>query len=86
MAGAEPTWEIREGDCRDLLRELVRWLVRLVTPPGGLVLDPFLGSGTAIIACEELGRACVALELEPRFVDVSIERWEKATGGKAKRS
>jgi DNA modification methylase len=44
------------------------------------VYDPFLGSGTTLIACEQLGRRCFGLELDPRYVDVIIGRWEKLTG------
>lgn len=45
--------------------ELMRWLVRLVTPPGGLVLDPFFGSGTTGVACVREGLSCVGIELDP---------------------
>jgi len=48
-----------------------------------VVLDPFAGSGTTIIACEQLGRIAYAMEYDPRFVDVIIDRWEKFTGEKA---
>ena len=51
-----------------------------VTRRGDIVLDPFLGSGTAIIAAETTGRACYGLELNPVFVDVCVRRWEKQTG------
>lgn len=44
------------------------------------VYDPFLGSGTTLIACEQLGRRCFGLELDPRYCDVIIGRWEKLTG------
>ena len=50
---------------------------------GELVYEPFSGSGTTIIAAEQLGRRCYAMELEPRYVDVAVARWEKFTGGKA---
>jgi DNA modification methylase len=53
---------------------------------GGIVFDPFLGSGTSLLAAERLDRACVGLELEPRFCDVIVERWENFTGKKATRS
>lgn len=43
---------------------LMRYLVRLVTPPGGTVLDPYLGSGTTLLACEAEGFACVGAEME----------------------
>lgn len=47
------------------------------------VYDPFVGSGTTLIAAEKLGRRCYAMEIEPRYVDVTIRRWEAFTGGKA---
>jgi DNA modification methylase len=47
------------------------------------VYDPFAGSGTTLIAAEQLGRRCFALELEPRYVQVAIDRWEQFTGAKA---
>ncbi len=50
-----------------------------------VVLEPFCGAGTTIIACEQLGRRCYAMELEPKYVDVAIARWEKFTGKKVKR-
>jgi DNA modification methylase len=52
---------------------------------GGDVYDPFLGSGTALIAAETLGRRCYAMEVEPRYVQVALERWEGFTGNKATR-
>lgn len=51
----------------------------------GDVYDPFLGSGTTLIAAEQLDRTCYGIEIEPRYVDVTVERWENLTGGKAKR-
>lgn len=47
------------------------------------VYDPFLGSGTTIIAAEQLNRRCYGLEIEPRYCDVICQRWEKLTGKKA---
>lgn len=49
-----------------------------------LVLDPFLGSGTSIIAAERTGRICYGLELDPRYVDVTIRRWQAYTGDHAR--
>ena len=49
------------------------------------VYEPFAGSGTTIIACEMLGRRCFAIEIEPRYCDVVVNRWEKFTGKKAER-
>jgi DNA modification methylase len=52
-----------------------------VTNRGEIVLDAFLGSGTTLIAAEKSGRICRGIELEPKFVDVSVMRWIKLTGG-----
>ena len=54
-----------------------------VTDFANAIYDPFSGSGTTLIACEQLGRPCYAMELEPQYVDVIIERWETLTGKKA---
>lgn len=51
----------------------------------GLVLDPFLGSGSTLIACEKTGRKCYGMEIDPKYCDVIINRWEKFTGKKALR-
>ena len=53
------------------------------SPPGGLVLDPFMGSGSTLIACEEFGRKGRGMEIDPRYCDVVVRRWEEFAGGKA---
>lgn len=53
---------------------LMRWLVRLVTPPGGTVLDPFLGSGTTALACREEGFGCVGIEACPEYLTIAEGR------------
>ena len=53
--------------------------------PGDLVLDPFSGSGSTLIACERTGRRCAALELDPRYADVILARWERFSGDVAER-
>ena len=45
-----------------------------------IVLDPFLGSGTTVLAAERVGRACYGIELDPIYVDTTIRRWQKLTG------
>ena len=50
---------------------------------GGMILDPFGGSGSTLMACERQDRICRTMELDPRFVDVIIRRWEDATGREA---
>ena len=52
--------------------------------PGQAVYDPFLGSGTTIIAAEMTGRVCHGLELSPEYCDVIVKRWQEFTGKKAK--
>lgn len=50
---------------------------------GEIVLEPFCGSGSTLIACEKANRVCYGIELDPKYVDVIIERWENYTGQKA---
>jgi len=50
---------------------------------GATVLDLFLGSGSTLIACEQLGRTCYGMEIDPVYVDVIVKRWEALTGQKA---
>lgn len=50
---------------------------------GDVVADIFGGSGTTMIACEQLKRKCRMMELDPHYCDVIIDRWETFTGGKA---
>jgi len=47
------------------------------------VLDPFLGSGTTVIAAERTGRTCFGIELEPCYVDTTVRRWQSFTGQSA---
>jgi DNA modification methylase len=53
------------------------------TRRGELVYEPFLGSGTTLAAAERLGRVCVGMELDPKFVDVVVGRWQTMTGQSA---
>jgi DNA modification methylase len=62
---------------------LIARLLRNSSKSGGVVLDPFGGSGTTLIACEQLGRKCRMMELDPHYCDVIVSRWEKLTGRKA---
>ena len=54
--------------------------IRLYTAEGEHVTEPFLGSGTTLIAAEQLGRVCYGIEIEPRYVDVAVRRWAQMTG------
>jgi DNA modification methylase len=53
--------------------------------PGEAVYDPFVGSGTTIIAAEQLGRRCYAMEIDPKYVQIAVERWSRHTGREAVR-
>ncbi|MDP9201130.1 MAG: DNA modification methylase [Gemmatimonadota bacterium] len=64
---------------------LVRRCLQNSSTSGDLVLDPFLGSGSTLIAAEQDGRRCVGIELDPCYVDVAVARWEAFTGERARR-
>jgi DNA modification methylase len=64
--------------------ELMRRPILNHTKRGELVYEPFLGSGTTLAAAEVTERVCRGLELDPRYVDVVVKRWEQLRGKKAK--
>lgn len=64
---------------------LIEELVRLFSTPDALVLDPFVGAGSLVLACEGSGRRAWAIELKPRFCDVVLFRWEEASGLRAEK-
>lgn len=57
--------------------------VKVCSNNGGIVLDLFGGSGSTLIACEQTNRKCYMMEIDPKYIDVIITRWEKFTGNKA---
>lgn len=59
---------------------LMAYPIRNSTMTNGLVLDPFLGSGSTLIACEETDRVCYGIELEPKFIDVIVKRYIEQAG------
>ena len=62
---------------------LVAYLLGNNTTSGESVLDTFCGSGTTLIAAEQLGRKCYGMEISPAYCDVIVKRWENLTGKKA---
>ncbi len=85
-------WDVPQrddtGDTQHSTQKPVECMSRPIRHHGGKddhVYDPFLGSGTTLIAAEQRGRRCFAMELDPRYVDVAVQRWEKFTGKKAER-
>lgn len=89
LLACEPTDVIRErkplkSDLHPTMKP-VRLLARLIrnsTHNGGTVFDPFAGSGSTMVACQQLGRRCLMMELDPRYVDVIIDRYIALTGDK----
>ena len=64
--------------------KLFDYLIRNSTVKGDIVLDSFAGSGTTVMACEQNGRQARVMELDPKYADVIVNRWETFTGRKAK--
>jgi len=58
---------------------LMSWLVKLIAPPGGTVLDPFMGSGTTGVAAVQEGREFIGIEREPEYLEISQARIDHAT-------
>lgn len=83
-------WNIRKPQKNDLHPtmkpvELVERAIRNSSRPGNVVLDPFGGSGTTLIAAEKSGRLARLIELDPKYVDVMVRRWQGWTGKQASR-
>nr|DAJ92796.1 MAG TPA: adenine specific DNA methyltransferase [Caudoviricetes sp.] len=81
-------WSIKKPQKNDLHPtmkpvELVERAIRNSSRPGNVVLDPFGGSGTTLIAAEKSGRIARLIELDPKYVDVIVRRWEEFTGKQA---
>ena len=82
-----PTFETRIGMSHNTMKpvELVERAIRNSSRPGNSVLDPFGGSGTTLIAAEKSGRKAFLMELDPKYVDVIVRRWQDWTGKLATR-
>ena len=83
-------WNIKKPQKNDLHPtmkpvELVERAIRNSSRPGNVVLDPFGGSGTTLIAAEKSGRQARLIELDPKYVDVIVRRWQDWTGKQASR-
>ena len=81
-------WQIKKPQKNDLHPtmkpvELVERALRNSSRPGDVVLDPFGGSGTTLIAAEKSGRVARVMEMDPKYADVIVRRWEDFTGKKA---
>ncbi len=71
--------------CASFPVELPTRFIRLYTQRKEIVLDPFGGAGTTLIACQQLDRSCRIIERDPRYCDVIIDRWQNLSGGHAKK-
>ena len=82
-------WSIQKDNANDYIHatqkpvELSATSILNTTNENDVVLDLFGGSGSTLIACEQLNRKCYMMELDPKYVDVIIQRWENFTGEKA---
>jgi DNA modification methylase len=86
----DTVWEIprpRRSETHPTMKpvELVARALTNSSRPGDLVYEPFAGSGTTIIAAEQTRRRCVALEIDPRYAQVAVERWQAFTGAEAEK-
>ncbi len=79
------TGEDRHGHATPKPVPMICRAIKSSAPAGGIVYEPFSGSGTTLIACEQLGRKCRAIEISPAYVAVAIQRWADATGKEPKR-
>lgn len=88
FAGANAFGATRQSDLADhptvKPTALVAEAIRDVTKIGDIVVDPFIGSGSTILAAERTRRKCRGIELDPLYVDVAVRRWQEATGREAR--
>lgn len=83
-------WDIKKDNASEYVHatqkpvELAAQAIKSTTVKNDDILDVFGGSGSTLLACEQLGRTCYTMELDPCYVDVIIQRWEEFTGGEAK--
>ena len=82
-------WNIPKDNANDYIHatqkpvKLSATAIENTTSKGNIVLDVFGGSGSTLIACEQLNRRCFMMELDPKYCDVIIKRWENLTQQKA---
>ena len=83
----------RQGDRKTELKErvhptqkpvgLLSEIIKDYSKENNTVLDPYLGSGSTLIACEHTNRICFGIEIDPGYIDIILQRWENFTGKKA---
>jgi DNA modification methylase len=75
--------EDRHGHATPKPVAMMEMAIKSSCPPGGLVVEPFGGSGATLMGAEKTGRACYTMEMQARYVDVIVRRWQDFTGKKA---
>jgi len=73
----------RHGHATPKPVEMMERVMKSSAPTGAVTIEPFLGSGSTLIAAEKTGRKCYGMELDPKYCDVIVKRWEDFTGKKA---
>jgi DNA modification methylase len=88
-AGEGTVWEVtRDGGGKHPTQkpvEFCRRAIRNSSERDDIILDPFIGSGTTIMAADSIDRRCFGVEIDPRICDVAVARWEESAGRKAER-
>ena len=85
----DTVWDIHKDKQSDYIHptqkpvKLILKAIKNSSRVNDIICDPFLGSGSTLIACEQTDRICYGMELDPAYIDVIIERWERYTGEKA---
>jgi len=77
------TGDDRHGHATPKPVDMISRAIKSSLPSDGLCVEPFSGSGTTLIAAEQTGRRCYAMEISPQYVDVAVRRWQKFTGKQA---
>lgn len=84
--GKTTIWTVKRSNVNEYVHptqkpvQLIEYAIKNSSKSGDIVLDPFLGSGSTVIACEKMGRICYGMDLDPKYVDTVVKRWEDYTG------
>ncbi len=77
--------EERQGHATPKPVKMMERVMKSSLPKGGLCVEPFGGSGSTLMGAEKTNRKCYTMELDPKYIDVIIKRWEQYTGQKAEK-
>lgn len=83
--GTEQEFDHKRSHPTQKPTKLAKWFIEKYSKENDSVLDLYGGSGSTLIACEQLNRQCYMMELDPAYIDVIISRWEALTGRKAEK-